>query len=630
MKWLIPLGFLGLLGLLALLIIYLIKPNYQKKGVSSTYVWKLSLRFRKKKKPISRLQDIFLLICQVLAIVFCTFAMAQPVLAALSPEAIDRKIVVIDGSVSMLAETNGVTRFERAVDEVRRLAKDVTAKNGEISVILAGETAQSISIRTMLDTYSELDTMFDDMAENYEDYCCHGSGDVNGAMKIAEEVLDETPEADVLYYTSKNYYDVGEVEVVNVSNSSEYNVAILDSVALLEENYYTFAVDIASYGRDVDLTLYCEVYGVNFEENSVVKYSLPVWLEGDESQTVNFNAETTGSSGVYAYDYAYIYVSVDDSFYYDNMFYIYGGTKETIRIQYASSVPNIFFRGSIMSIRETLRSRWNIEYVELNTENKEPETEGFDFYIFERVSPKSMPKDGIVFFVNPENVPAGLGINVTQFARTGNMFLTKTSNHPIVDGIIAENIFVSQIRSMTFSDDYEILLTCYRTEPALAVRNDEDGKIVVMSFELQNSDASITLEFPKLFFNIFEYFFPSTITRYNFEVGETVQLNARADSLAVSGQGEEFTLTKLPSEIKLSEYGTYTLSQTLFTGETVVENFYVKIPNAESDFVTIADTLVNPYVEAVPEEEDYDLILFIAGALVFLLFLEWWLSRRTQ
>ena len=58
-----------------------------------------------------------------------------------------------------------------------------------------------------------------------------------------------------------------------------------------------------------------------------------------------------------------------------------------------------------MSIRETLRSRWNIEYVELNTENKEPETEGFDFYIFERVSPKSMPKDGIVFFVNPENVP---------------------------------------------------------------------------------------------------------------------------------------------------------------------------------------------------------------------------------
>ena len=42
MKWLVPLGFLGLIGLIALLIIYLIKPNFQKKAVSSTYVWKLS------------------------------------------------------------------------------------------------------------------------------------------------------------------------------------------------------------------------------------------------------------------------------------------------------------------------------------------------------------------------------------------------------------------------------------------------------------------------------------------------------------------------------------------------------------------------------------------------------------
>lgn len=63
MNWLVPLGFLGLLGLLALLLIYLIKPNFQKKSVSSTYVWKLSFRFQKKRNPITRVQDILLLIC---------------------------------------------------------------------------------------------------------------------------------------------------------------------------------------------------------------------------------------------------------------------------------------------------------------------------------------------------------------------------------------------------------------------------------------------------------------------------------------------------------------------------------------------------------------------------------------
>ena len=39
MTWLAPLGFLGLISLIILIIIYIIKPNYQQRFVSSTYVW---------------------------------------------------------------------------------------------------------------------------------------------------------------------------------------------------------------------------------------------------------------------------------------------------------------------------------------------------------------------------------------------------------------------------------------------------------------------------------------------------------------------------------------------------------------------------------------------------------------
>ena len=51
MKILTPLGLLGLLGILVLILIYIIKPNYQQKYISSTYVWKLSLKYKKKKIP---------------------------------------------------------------------------------------------------------------------------------------------------------------------------------------------------------------------------------------------------------------------------------------------------------------------------------------------------------------------------------------------------------------------------------------------------------------------------------------------------------------------------------------------------------------------------------------------------
>ena len=58
MTWLTPIGFLGLIGLIVLIIIYIIKPNYQNKVISSTFIWRLSLKYRKKRLPINKLQNI--------------------------------------------------------------------------------------------------------------------------------------------------------------------------------------------------------------------------------------------------------------------------------------------------------------------------------------------------------------------------------------------------------------------------------------------------------------------------------------------------------------------------------------------------------------------------------------------
>ena len=55
MSLLKPLGLLGLIGIIVLILIYLLKPNYQNKFISSTYIWKLSLKFKKKKLTVSKL-----------------------------------------------------------------------------------------------------------------------------------------------------------------------------------------------------------------------------------------------------------------------------------------------------------------------------------------------------------------------------------------------------------------------------------------------------------------------------------------------------------------------------------------------------------------------------------------------
>ena len=120
MNWLTPLGFLGALGIVALIIIYIIKPNFQNKLISSTFVWKLSLKYRKKKIPTSTLRNILIFICQVLILSAATFILAQPFIKSNKGEETTESVIIIDASASMLSSTAGSTRLERAIYEANK------------------------------------------------------------------------------------------------------------------------------------------------------------------------------------------------------------------------------------------------------------------------------------------------------------------------------------------------------------------------------------------------------------------------------------------------------------------------------------------------------------------------------
>ena len=128
---LVPLGLLGLIGIAVLILIYILKPNYQQKIVSSTYVWKLSLRYRGKRIPVSLLRSLLLLLCQILALTACAFILAQPVIPAGAERDENEQILIIDASANMLAADENMTRFERAVDLVIEQAGQVLKKRSE-------------------------------------------------------------------------------------------------------------------------------------------------------------------------------------------------------------------------------------------------------------------------------------------------------------------------------------------------------------------------------------------------------------------------------------------------------------------------------------------------------------------
>ena len=83
MNLLQPLGLLGLIGIPILILIYIIKSKYREYVVSSTYIWKLSEKFVKKKSPLSKISGLLSLILQILTVLFLSFALAHPIISIL-------------------------------------------------------------------------------------------------------------------------------------------------------------------------------------------------------------------------------------------------------------------------------------------------------------------------------------------------------------------------------------------------------------------------------------------------------------------------------------------------------------------------------------------------------------------
>ena len=209
MTWLAPLGFLGLIGIVALIIIYIIKPNYQKKMVSSTFVWQLSLKYRKKRLPTSKLRNILLFICQVLILTACAAILAQP-MKILKAEVLETEVIaIIDSSASMRAGMDGDTRFERAVQHVKELSQKVYKEDGIVSIIIADDSPTFLAQRTFKNNETQVIDELDNLLGEENDFgeretlCSYGSSDVNTALTIAQDVLEENPKAKIFPISAK-------------------------------------------------------------------------------------------------------------------------------------------------------------------------------------------------------------------------------------------------------------------------------------------------------------------------------------------------------------------------------------------------------------------------------------------
>ena len=660
MTFLNVLGLLGLLSIVALIIIYLIRPNYQQRFVSSTFIWKLSLKYRKKRIPVSRLKNILIIICQILILTCSSLLLAGPWLSSNAPSDYSEKIIIIESSAGMQAmnghDETSTTRFERAVRQAKALVGDVFAQNGTVSVIFAAIESEMPVRRA---TAGERDTVMA-ILDEYE--CTFGSADVEGAMNLAEEVIYETNHSlnytpEVVFYTATHYIATGDVTVVDVSEEGEWNAAILNGTASLNGFYsYNFTVDVAVYGKDASVGIGFDIYGANGREDDMITLFKTVTCLNDEPTTVTLNtsenndddyssSEGPDSSVVYTYDYVRVFIasidsgdmtagSINDAIAEDNSYYFYGGKKHEIHVQYASSLANPFANTIISSWRQALSADWTIVPHEV-ARDAEPLMSGFDVYIFEHEMPTTLPDDGLVILLDPDSAPiaSGLSINGTYYTSVQRPFYFSSGSipHPILNSITPENIWVTKYTSIRADETYKELMYC-GSDPVLLLKDEPDAKVVVLAVDVNMSNAAMSMDFPLMMLDVFDYFFPATISGHLFEVGDTVSFDSISLSMELTPPDGSMTVyNDFPASYYCDAPGTYTLSQTLLSGRELVTRFYVKMPESESNIARVEDVLVNPYAEQnLSQINGVNLVVYFAAALLALLFVEWWLQSRNQ
>ena len=661
MTFLAPLGLIGLLGIVALIIIYIIKPNYQQKYISTTFVWKLSLKYRRKKIPFSKLRNIIIIILQVLILTSLAFILAKPALVLKEQTDVTEVIAILDASASMRTETDDVTRFERAVKEIEKLADETIDGSGMVSVIFADDAPYFLSYRNTADTKNELKTSLNELIDG-DTECTYGTSDVNEAIAICDEIIRDNPNTKIYLYTDKQYdYPPTGVNIVDVSEADEWNAAIVNAYAEMEDNAYVFTVEVGVYGIDSELDVTVEVYGANanstMPEGSVFSYSTTVYCYDDNVMTIVFKydngdlPEYTDSDNfylvpidyserAYSFDYANIALAVEDNFPTDDNFSIYGGKKEKVKILYASPMRNSFVSAMLDIYTHRDGDDLDIEYAapklpdgsNKNAYLEQLETSGYDMYIYEHIMPKKLPTDGVVVLINPDSAPQGsefsLSADYTVPGLKSLPLVGEMENHPLTDKIDVNAITVSRYAKISnVGGGYEILATC-DGNPVIFARREENLQTLVIAFSEHFSNISINKAFPMLFVNMFRYYFPDVVTADSVEVYGSVDINARGESATVTGYEFNEEITEFPAKIKFDVPGSYTVSQTTYFDKELVNNIFVRIPAEESNVTLKGDTFDAPYFAIDTNDYFKELLLYLEIALVAVLFAEWILHLR--
>ena len=559
MKFLYPLGLLGLLCIPVLILIYILKNKYVEKIVSSTYIWNLSEKFLKKKKPLKKITDLISLVLQVITVLVLSISIAHPVFTI--PNSAENVCFVLDISGSMNINNGSITRFEKGKQKIVELVN--SSSNGSTFTLITA----SKETKVILEKEENKEKVLNKLNEISLDY---SSSSLVDALTTIQNYYNEQKIGHTYLITDKTYSSVSNIDLINVS-SQEENYALYDSKYQIRKGKINISGNLISYESDsvLNINLYLDDKFIVSQEVNVNKmvekqYSFSL----DEQEFSSMKVEITNSDAL----------SLDNS----NILYSVGSKNVCSTL--------IVTGNSTFYVSSILKAIGNVKIEEISPSSYHNQ-QGYDLYIFDSYSPNVLPNDGTIWLINTSKNIASSGFVVQNSVslKDGGKTIYEQEKSSLYNELTKDtknnSVSINQYMKYGLYREFTTILSINKIPLIFAGNNDYGNREVVFSFDFQNTDFPLLYDYIVLMRNFLNYSNPSPLENLFYKVGEDINVNIVNDCSSVKVTSPSNNISYLETNFSqtsfsLDEVGTYQFDF-LINNEIKTYRIYVEFDSEE-------------------------------------------------
>ena len=574
MSLLYPLGLIGLIGIPVLILIYIIKNRYTEQIIPSTYIWELSDKFLKRKRPISLIAGIISLILQILIVALLSFAITQPVIVM--KDAARSYCFVLDASGSMNVVQSGQTRFDIAKEEINKII-DGAVEGSDYTLIYAGSTTETWFEK--VDDKKLAMQLIRDREVGYVTF------ETDAALAEAKKFYYNNPAVETYLVTDVDYVLHENVNVINVTEQAQKaakNFALTDITYGLDGGRLVVSGTVKSYVEDDLLEIH--LYFDGEEEPSYINL-FPANRDG-----IKFKFTCNGRTG---FESMRVQIVNDDDLALDSSVTVFDVNYENMSEVLLVSKTPFFIKAALLSAGVT-----NIREI------KPEEYDGkisCGLYIFDGYMPQVLPSDGTVWFFNPQGSLADTNFSYQNeisaprgMAEYPSLESSSTRVNQLLTGLTRRAFELKKYIKCGLTRGFTELVTC-DGNPLVFVGKTKGGqKEVVFAFDVRDS-AQFNLygDFSLLIKNLVDDCFSPVVRQTAYYSGESMILNnvgsyAGVKVISPSGKVSRMETYQDYCEYTLGEVGVYSVVLVLQDKTERIMNVFAALPEAERDLSATA------------------------------------------